>query len=482
MNPSSQSSPLAGLKPARVFVTIAYALAPLSIIAAIGTLMLPAHRSSTDAQLIPQSYPQHELVAGDPTADSQADPTAPNQTLAQDDPHQTQDQGIQECVITLISGRKITGELIRQDSLIVVVGINGIETTFQRTRIASVSILPPIEQRYRDLRSAIEDHDIESRLTLVEWLRARRAYTLARNELESILQLEPQNPRAKLLYNWLTEHDKLNTSPPKQRPNAQESDPATPSQSSTDQSDESTTVANTTAIIPLTPEQINLIRVFEIDLRNPPKIRVPEETLRTLMLRKPDAFSPNKDERDTIFKLPEIDKLKLLFTHKARDLYSQVVVLEDPAAIKNFKVDVHAQRGWLINACASTRCHGGTEAGRFQLLNTRANSDQTAYTNLYIIEQFKLADGSPLINFEAPQSSPLLQMAMVQKNSLYPHPPIPQGRPGPGFRPIFRSTRDRKYQDAIEWIRSMYQPRPNYGFDNQTQSNPEPDSSTLPAP
>lgn len=378
--------------------------------------------------------------------------------------------GIQECVITLLSGRRVTGELIRQDALIVVIGINGINTTFQRDQLIAIKILPPVAKRFAQMRAAIDDNDIEARLTLIEWLRIRKAYTLAIKELESVLIQSPNNHRAKLLYTWLTEYNKLG--PPSTKDDTDSTTPKSTRRKTKRPS--RSQVARQNEIPPLTKEQINLMRVYEIDLRDPPKIRVPDETLTILMSRNPKAFSPNEDDRKAIFKLPEIEKLKLLFTHKARDLYVEVVVLEDPTAMKLFKDDVHSRRGWIINTCASTRCHGGTNAGPFQLINTRLNSNETAYTNLYIIEHYTLADGGSLIDFEDPQRSPLLQMAMIEKNSLKPHPVIPRDYPGMGFRPIFKSTRDRNYRDAVDWIRSMYQPRPEYEFERMIQPEPKP--------
>jgi hypothetical protein len=383
---------------------------------------------------------------------------APNTQPTKNTTTQPADIHIRECVVTLISGRKITGELIRENTLIVVVSINGIDTTFQRKNIASLTILPPVEQRYQQLRAAIPDEDIDARLVLVEWLRTRQAYSLAIKELESVLLISPSNPQAKILHTWLTEREKLTPTKPKQRPSIKPS--TKPTKTATPKSSK----VQRNNITPLTPEQINLIKVYEIDLRNPPKIKVPDATIQTLMLRHPSEFSPNKEERDAIFKLPEIEKLRLLFEHKARDLYSQVIIKDDPISIKAFRENVHAQRGWLLNACATTRCHGGMNAGNFQLINAKPNTDQTIYTNLLILERYKLADGSPLINYNAPDRSPLLQMAMISKNTLTPHPPIPLGFPGTGFRPIFRSTRDRKYREAIDWIKSMYQPRPEYEF------------------
>ena len=382
-----------------------------------------------------------------------------------------QQNGINECIITLASGRTITGELIKQNSQIVIVSIKGIETTFQRSSISSVRVLAPVAERFAQMRATIEDDDIDARLSLVEWLRNRRAYGLAVKELESVLIEEPHNPRAKLLYTWLSAYDDMGTPTKSSKKNTKPGDTKTTKES------RAARKATKTNIPRLTPEQINLIRVYEIDLRNPPKLKVPDATLKALMLSKPDAFSPDEDERNEIYSLSEIEKLKIIFTHKARHLYGQVQILENPTSMEMFKAKVHAQQGWIINACATARCHGGPNAGRFQLINTKANSDETLYTNFNILNSFKLNDGSPLINYESPEHSPLVQMGMVEKNTLTPHPKLPRDYPGRGFRPIFRSSRDRKYRDAIEWIRSMYQPRPDYGFLTETQPEPKPDST-----
>jgi len=382
---------------------------------------------------------------------------------------------MRECIILLNTGRRITGEFIREDSLIVVIGINGINTTFQRDQVAAVTILPPVLQRYEQMRSAIPDDDYDARLVLTEWLRSRKAYSLALKELNSLLIDDPSNARAKLLHTWLSEFVKLSQATPNEaNTSSQNADKITDQIKPTKPKRSKRPLRNT--FEPLTTEQINLLRVYEIDLSDPPKLRVPDEVLRILMQRKPNEFSPNENERNKIFRLREIEKLKIVFSLKARDLYNQIEVLEDPASVSMFKQSVHSQRGWIINACASTRCHGGPDAGAFKLLNTRPNSDETSYSNLFILEHYTLENGLMLINFEDPERSPLLQIGLPRTGSLSPHPEIPKGYPGRGFRPIFRSTRDRKYREAIEWINSMYQPRPEYPFEYRPQSKPESDS------
>ena len=72
-----------------------------------------------------------------------------------------------------------------------------------------------------------------------------------------------------------------------------------------------------------------------------------------------------------------------------------------------------------------------------------------------------------LIDWDDPARSPLLQMALNRSDSLTPHPDVGSGPGSRGWRPVFRSTEDRRFQLAVEWIRSMYRPRPEYPIDYQ---------------
>ena len=373
------------------------------------------------------------------------------------------DEGVREVVVTLTSGREITGFLVSENEEQVVVRINGIDTTLPRNRVTGVRELAPVADRYRELRTMVDDNDIRARLALVEWLRARRAYRLAQTELESILAQDPGNPDASTLLTWIRNHLALSEREPRPQARERRTPPAP-------------------AIPTLSDADINRIRVYELDLRTPTRVIVPDEVIRELMVRFPDTFPVSVEERDAILKSDPMDKMRLLFDRKARDLYDRVRVLEDPPAMSAFKNRVHAgSGGWLMNACASNRCHGGSEAGRLRLLNQRPNSDQTAYTNFHILDNFRLADGTPLINHEEPARSPLLHMALPRRASLYPHPEIDRQVRGQDWRFVFRNTSDRGFQQTVEWIASLYRPRPDYGI-VYPPTQPEPDPPVSPEP
>jgi hypothetical protein len=353
------------------------------------------------------------------------------------------DDGVREVVVVLNSGREIVGALVSESDESVVVRINGIDTTLPRVRVAGIRELPPVRERYAELRKAVDDDNVRARLALVEWLRAREAYRLALVELEGILEIEPANPDARTLHTWLENHLRLAE---RSRPVRRTGRPTPPAPA-----------------VPLLSEaEVNLIRVYEIDLDNPGRVIVPDDVVRELMARYPENFPVSFEEREALLKAGADEKIRMLFESKARDLYGRVRVLDDPPSVALFKSRVGS--GWLMNACASNRCHGGADAGRLRLYNQRPNSDRTAYTNMLIVDRFLLADGTPLINHDHPDRSPLLQMGLPRHASLFPHPEVDRERIGQDWRFAFRNPSDRAFRQTVEWIGSLYTPRPDYGI------------------
>ena len=399
-----------------------------------------------------------------PLAEPQATPA-----VAQPNPETADDQPVVEAVLTLGSGRTVTGFLIEESDEKVVIRLNGIDTTFPRARVASIRVLPPVADRYRELRAAIDDTDVRARLALAEWLRARRAYDLALDELKGVLEIEPANAQARTLHDWLAAQIALQRS-------ARENRRADPADTRPDRP-----ARAVTAIPTLTQQDINRIRVFEFDLSSDTRVTVPAQTMRELMVRFPESFPVSVEEREAILELPPAEQLRLLFKHRARDLYDTVKVAEDPPSMAAFKDRIHGTRGWLVNGCASTRCHGGTEAGRLQLLSDRPNADETAYTNFVILENFRLANGTPLINHAEPARSPLLHLALPRRASLYPHPEVDPQTLGEDWRYVFRSTSDRRFRESADWIGSLYTPRPDYGILYPPAPEPDPDGDPSPA-
>ncbi|MEX2218231.1 MAG: hypothetical protein WD749_05675 [Phycisphaerales bacterium] len=354
-----------------------------------------------------------------------------------------------ETVVILKDGRRFSGELVARSADRVTLRIAGIDTPFAMTIVERVDVLPPVLERYRIMRAAIDDTDAERRVLLVEWLRARQQWDLAVAELDDILAQHPDNADARKLKLLIEAQRALGKRPAPQNvlPGAR--------------------IPGPIPDFPLLPDHdINLIKVYEVDLTDPPRMVIDRATVTRLLDEHiADERVPRTPaEREALYRASPARVLDLMFKVQARDLYGHVRVLDQPRPMRLFRDNVH--RTLVANYCATTRCHGGEEAGRLKLAAVRPNSEPTVYTNFLILERYRLPDGSAMIDYDNPAKSILLQFALPREAAEVDHPIVP-GHAGRGdlWRPFFRSTDDGRYKDAVEWMRSMYRPRPQYPID-----------------
>lgn len=359
--------------------------------------------------------------------------------------------------IVLSDGRHVTGELLEESPVRYLVRVGEVPTSFDKSTIRGVRALPTVEEQYALLREAIADEDVDGRLRLAEWCRLKGRIDLALWEVDQSLEVQPANPQAREMRTLLIEQEKLNRAPAK---GAIDEDLAA-------QARKERQADSARAAFPLlSPEQINLIRVYETDLRNPPRLSIPREAVLTFLdtykgksITGRGAVPVTPEARDLFLHQKAPDTLGWFFDARARELYPKVQVLENPASFKLFRDNVN--RTWLTNSCATNRCHGGEEAGRLWLYNLRTGIDASFYTNFLILDRFRTSTGQPLINYEKPGDSILLQMALPRDQAVIKHPEL--AGPGKGrWRPAFTNTRDPRYVKVVEWIRSMYPQRPEY--------------------
>jgi hypothetical protein len=410
-----------------------------------------------------ETKPADSKPAEPPAAKPESPPTQEPAKEAKPEPA----PGSLETVLYLKDGTQAVGRLtdINGDSYTLV--ISGIPTRFDKGSVLRVAALPPIEERYKQMRATIPDEDLEQRYTLAVWLRDKKAYELALAEAESILKSDAAHPGARELKKMLDLQLEMDREAAKRRADKPAAAPESP-----DGPSEIEKEAERSRNFPkLSEDQINILRVFELDLANPPRLLVPKELIDELIKRyADDALIPATPEgRAALYKARPTQIIDLMYRLKARDLYGMVNVLDDPAVFSAFKRDVH--QGWLINSCATSRCHGGEHAGRLMLDRYRPSEPATFYTNFLILERFRLADGSPLINYAEPEKSPLVQFAMPRNLSTRPHPVVRDGNSVDQWKPAIRSKDDRRYTNTMAWIRSMYKPRPDYGV---TYDPPQP--------
>ena len=219
----------------------------------------------------------------------------------------------------------------------------------------------------------------------------------------------------------------------------------------------------------LSDEQVNLLKVYELDLRDPPRLLIDRPTVERFMSDYAGAagLPRTEEERREFYRNEPAEILELMFRLRARELYSEVRVLELPRSLELFRD--HLSGAWLTRNCGSTSCHGGTDAPPPHLFNKRPFSETTALTNFIILDRFRFEDGTPLIDYERPGESALLQLGLPRPVSSRPHPDVS------GWRPVFRSRDVRRFRQATEWIDAMIRPRPDTPIVYQPPVVPEVD-------
>ncbi|MBS0192076.1 MAG: hypothetical protein U0573_13695 [Phycisphaerales bacterium] len=398
-------------------------------------------------------------------------------------PPPAQRSGEVETLAILKDGSRVTGRLTGIDDQNYTIVIAGIPTKFSKDSVLRLEELPPVEVRYKQMRAALEDTDLDHRVMLAEWLRDRKRLDLALAEVESILKVDGAHPGALQLKKMLELQIDLNKDS-ERRKASKEPRKDSPSESQAEPDSEQEAESEKSGQFPvLSEDQVNLIRVYEIDLSNPPRLLIPRELISSLLSRYGDSgLLPPPEQRDLLYQARPTQILDLVYRLKAHDLYPLVKVMEDPASMAAFRQKVH--QGWLINSCASVRCHGGENAGRLMLKHSRPNDAATYYTNFLILDRFRLADGRPLINYDDPEKSPLIQLAMPRNLTTRPHPVVRNTAGVDQWKPAIRSVDDRRYKATVEWIKSLYKPRPDYGltYEPPTPKSVVPAATNAPGP
>ncbi len=341
-------------------------------------------------------------------------------------------------------GRKIAAILEKDDFQSATVRIAGVRTELLRRQILGLEVDPPFEQRLQEYRQGIPKDAIELRLTMIRWIMQEGHPDIALEELKPIRR-DFDSEEARRLQSLAESELRMKES--RQRRAGEITTPASPDRPSAVADDQ---------VPRLSARDVNLIRLMEIDLANPPRIELPPDLVQDIRTNYADSpllpATPQERERMNHWSSDRI--VKLLFELKARDLYERVNVMQDPEHLQTFRRDV--QSGWLIPNCATSRCHGGDRSGRFLLATTDSRDPTTAYTNLWILLNFKTADGRPMIDFDKPEESVLLGHAQSASGVGHPHPAVP------GYTPAIEESRKSKLTDAIAWIRGMHRPRPSY--------------------
>jgi len=328
--------------------------------------------------------------------------------------------------------------------------------------VASLVVTDTAYRRYVEARLEIDDDDVDALLVLIRWLRDHELYEAALEELDGVLDLEPTNAEALRLRRVIRALRDM-----EERQQRREAERVAAGDGAAGDGGDTPTFGGRRLrpptieeLPPLTEDQINLLKVLEIDLADPPRLVIRRPTIERLIRRY--ATSPlipsDRQGREEFRRLEPVEILEVMFRLQARELYPEVTVLGNPTSIDTFR-DV-VQTRWLANRCGSLRCHGSVDAGRFQLINARPGAERALYTNFAILDAYESEDGLlRMIDWDDPEQSLLVQMGLPRQDAFFPHPDVP------GYRPVFGNRDSDRFQDTIDWIESMYRPRPVVDLD-----------------
>ncbi len=358
-----------------------------------------------------------------------------------------------------------TLEAQTEDQLIL--SIRGVLLPLDRERVVSVTVRLTPAQRYRDIRPTIRDDDLPRLLALVRYLERNTLYDEAMRELEGILSRDPDNEEARRLAKVVEQLIVLQELREQRQRSGEGENPIEAPETPRDRS----SMPDRNNFETLSKEQINLIKVYEIDLKAEPRLIIQRSTVDEILKRYAEhpLVPITREGKEAFYRKTPVEILDIMFRVGARDLYKEVQVLGQPESMQKFRNDISAR--WLTNRCATTRCHGGSEAGRLRLLNRSPNSEPTVYSNFLLLDRFDTRRPVPMIDYTNPTDSLLLQMALPREDVLYPHPDVK------GWRPVFVNDRSPQYRAAVAWMRMMYQPRPDYPI----EYNPFEESDGQPA-
>jgi hypothetical protein len=341
-------------------------------------------------------------------------------------------------------GRIIVGALVEDGYEHVEIEVAGIKTKYAREAVTAVYPYPTDRELYARFRKSLEPDQYGARYTLALWLYNKKMYPEARTELESLLEATNHYEAKRLLTEVSAQIALMEGAQPAV-------DPAK------DDPEALSDVRGASGVLGsalLSDAEVNLIRVYELDTANPPRIQVSPALIDAMLEKYADSeLIPAKSAERTAFKTKEpIEIVKTLFALKARELYKDIEVLGDPESIALMRQSVHP---WLIGNCATSKCHGGADAGRFFLHNRRVSDPNVVYTNLLILQRTRL-DTLPLIDAEKPTDSLIFQYALPKTEARRPHPEVR------GWAPVLSNSRKNLQEKFVDWVRAMRMPRGDY--------------------
>ncbi len=370
-----------------------------------------------------------------------------------------------DVVVVLKNGRTIAGELVSDQGNTITVSVRGVPTPLSRDQIDSIKDAPAgatasgLTGAFVRERATLKNDDYDGRYKLCrkyfdqaeesikqkQDAQAREAFTAVQAELEAILKDQPNLRSTVLLETVKDRLSNLKTAPV---------DPGAPVTPDKPDTEKPTTKAGDL----LSLDDINLIKIYEVDLKAKIRTRkMSREGIDKLFANREWLDDPAMKDfqgprgKTDFQRLEGTAQLSILFELRARELYNEVQIQDEPAELAHFRSKVHTT--YVLTYCGS--CHESGKARGLDLFtpkqHPRANPTQMAYSNLLILRRTK-AGPYNLIETAAPDRSPLVTFGLPAADTTLPHPPVN----GKSIRPFFRGASDPLVKEMVDWVSQIY--------------------------
>lgn len=370
-------------------------------------------------------------------------------------------------VVQTRQGQTVEGEITEKPDS-VVVNVRGIEMEIQRGEITSLTYPDSLDAQYRQRLEKLEAADVPGRLALARWAFENRRYDLARDAAERALAIDANSREAVDFLQLVRKQQELD----------QLSGQGRTGGTGAGQGDAGPATGARPPAAPRTlldDEQINKIKQAELR-EGDANIRV--RFANNVQRRFVSAY--NKSASVFLAQRP-VDQALAILDEADPKFHDDVIILNDPAPLLEFRNFIQPM---VLQNCATSQCHAPGNSTGFTLYSER--SDAATYTNFYIMQQYGKrleAPGSPfgsgpavrkMIDRNQPQMSLLAQYGLPTDIAEVDHPQAT------GWRPMFRDIRDPRYQQSIDWMRSLRPIEPEYGIDYPLPGKPTSQPATQP--
>ena len=380
-------------------------------------------------------------------------------------------------VVTTNDGKTLEGD-ITENADDVTVSDNGIVTTLPRGNVRGIEYGTP-EQRLKRRLDALPADDYAGRLALANEGLRQNLLDFAQTAAEGVLASDPGNPGANALLDNVSRQRRLNnakgTGVRPGNPGPGNPGPAAPADAQPPARPLNAGQADT-----LGEEQINLVRQAELQpsdaaSRQPPRIQFRDEVVKRY-------GETQKDFNYREFNAqPDVLKALAIFAAGDGDLRKDVRVTSNPPEITEYLRGVEP---FVLNGCATSACHGGTNAGSFVLYRT-PRDEAASYTNFYTLNKYTKGVPDPagnafgggevtrrMIDRNAVDDSLLLSYLLPADQAKYAHPKVE------GYNGLVGGPGDQTFQLIRNWISGLSKKGgvEAYGFDFKL-----PSATTAPA-